>query len=243
MLTLYPIVCDFCGYEMLTTTPDEAKEEDGFIECAMCKQVDSARLMEGEEKYSLANEALEVWKSVYHNDWKQQRLSALAKRQDKTYFADVEDALYELIDPQFVPEKPTPFEEAVGLKDGRHGEYEIIRGGGEASQPSPAATATDGLTKDKESSGHDEAPIQPSTKPLEDSDLGETFEIENEEAITRKPTRGEQIIEAMTGLTPQNCKFTKRGKPYVSALEDILGFDITARERDVAWAKIKSCPN
>ena len=227
MLTLYPIVCDFCGYEMLTDTPDEAKEPDGFIECALCKQVSDFWLMDGESGLGLANEAVEVWKSVYHNDWTLKRKRALAKRQGQDNLNKVKDALDSLIDRQFIPPKPTPFEEAVGLKEGRHGEYEIIRGGGDATLSSPAYAAPDGLTSYGESPGHDEAPIQTSTKPPGDSPL----------------SREQQIINAMRGLTPQSCKFTKSGKPYVSAVEDILGFDITARERDAAWAKIKSCPN
>jgi len=215
MLKLYPIICDFCGYEMLTDTPAEASEPDGTIECGACKQVDSARMMDGEDKYSVANEASEVWKSVYHNEWQERRAHNLGLRK-------VRDILYDLIDKNFIPEKPTPFEEAVGLKDGRHGEYEIIRGGDGASLASPGLAAPDGLTSENEAPGHDEAPIQTSTKPPGDSPYD---------------AREKQIINAMRSITRSDCKFTRKGKPYVRCVSDILGFKITKKERNAAWRK------
>ena len=57
------------------------------------------------------------------------------------------------------------------------------------------------------------------------------------EPETAAQDRKARIIAAIGELDPDNPEhFTKGGKPEVKALEAILGFDITAAERDAAWA-------
>ena len=50
-------------------------------------------------------------------------------------------------------------------------------------------------------------------------------------------TRDEKIIRAMHGY-PVEGRRTRSGKPYVRGLEKILGFDITARERNTLWKEV-----
>ena len=48
------------------------------------------------------------------------------------------------------------------------------------------------------------------------------------------------IQDAIGRLDPaDSTKWTKGGKPDVKALEKLLGFDITAAERDSAWAAVE----
>lgn len=44
-------------------------------------------------------------------------------------------------------------------------------------------------------------------------------------------------IEQLQDEQPEGA-FTAQGKPQVSAIEDILGYDITAEERDAVWAEM-----
>ena len=49
------------------------------------------------------------------------------------------------------------------------------------------------------------------------------------------------IRAAIEALDPANPEcWTKGGKPDVRALEKVLGFDITAPERDAAWAAVEA---
>lgn len=53
------------------------------------------------------------------------------------------------------------------------------------------------------------------------------------------PDRQQKIIEAIGQLEKQNQElWTKDGKPQVPAIEEILGDNITAAERNDAWEQI-----
>lgn len=53
-------------------------------------------------------------------------------------------------------------------------------------------------------------------------------------------TREGRIIEAISLLDPEDkTLWTKTGMPNKSAIEDILGFNISASERTQAWNEIK----
>lgn len=48
------------------------------------------------------------------------------------------------------------------------------------------------------------------------------------------------IIASVRALDPDNPKhFTKAGEPKVDAIEDAAGFQVSADERDAAWAAVK----
>lgn len=48
------------------------------------------------------------------------------------------------------------------------------------------------------------------------------------------------IAEASKGLDPDNAElWTKGGLPQVKAIEDVLGYDITAEERNEAWERVQ----
>jgi len=50
----------------------------------------------------------------------------------------------------------------------------------------------------------------------------------------------DRIIAAIGRLDPQDAAhFTKAGKPEVKALSDLLGVEITAKQRDDAWAAVQ----
>ena len=54
------------------------------------------------------------------------------------------------------------------------------------------------------------------------------------------PSREEQIRDAIAELDPGNtAHFTEAGLPRVEAIESLVGFDITAGERDVVWGLIQ----
>lgn len=59
-----------------------------------------------------------------------------------------------------------------------------------------------------------------------------------EEASSDLPV--DRIIAAIGKLDPENAAhFTKGGKPEVKALADLLGVEITAQQRDAAWAAVQ----
>jgi len=49
----------------------------------------------------------------------------------------------------------------------------------------------------------------------------------------------DRIIAAIGQLDPANAKHFKGGKPELKALGDVLGTDITADQRDQAWAALQ----
>ena len=62
---------------------------------------------------------------------------------------------------------------------------------------------------------------------------------ENEAARTR--IRERAIIAAIAELNPENEEdYLKDGKPSIKALENLLGFDVSAAERDQALKTIKA---
>ncbi|SHN18244.1 hypothetical protein [Roseibium suaedae] len=65
-----------------------------------------------------------------------------------------------------------------------------------------------------------------------------------EKSAPKKPTGdalAKAILAAMSDLDKDNeDHFTASGKPVVSALEKLLGYDITAAERDAALATVSS---
>lgn len=64
-----------------------------------------------------------------------------------------------------------------------------------------------------------------------------TEEGKKTSAAAPKPTRSQAILQAAEGLSPKNPDhFTSDGRPQVKALEAVLGYGITAQERDKAWA-------
>ena len=55
--------------------------------------------------------------------------------------------------------------------------------------------------------------------------------------------KGDPIVAAIRSLdTDDRSLWTRSGKPRVSAVEDVLGRDITAAERDKAWAAVQAQP-
>ena len=64
----------------------------------------------------------------------------------------------------------------------------------------------------------------------------EEAQKEKEEAESEKVDQEiiELIVEAIGELDPEDG-FTESGVPRVNALEEIVGFDITAEDRDEAW--------
>ena len=65
----------------------------------------------------------------------------------------------------------------------------------------------------------------------------ETAKRRNGGAKTEKEERAEGILEAAKAAIEAG-DVTKDDKPEVKAIEEILGHDITAEERDLAWEKI-----
>jgi hypothetical protein len=55
------------------------------------------------------------------------------------------------------------------------------------------------------------------------------------------PNKLQQIVAAIGNLNPET-DFTGGGKPKVEALEAVLGFDISAEERDAAWQASEEPP-
>ncbi|WP_376958189.1 hypothetical protein ABNQ39_14285 [Azospirillum sp. A26] len=49
----------------------------------------------------------------------------------------------------------------------------------------------------------------------------------------------DRIIAAIGKLDPANAKHFKGGKPELKALGDVLGADVTADQRDRAWAALQ----
>lgn len=49
----------------------------------------------------------------------------------------------------------------------------------------------------------------------------------------------DRIIAAIGKLDPANAKHFKGGKPDLKALGDVLGVDVTADQRDQAWAVLQ----
>ena len=67
------------------------------------------------------------------------------------------------------------------------------------------------------------------------STCGAPTEQESKPALTRHQKIIQQIEQLDSGIK----YWTLSGKPRVRALEKLLGFDITCRERNVAWKKLK----
>jgi hypothetical protein len=63
--------------------------------------------------------------------------------------------------------------------------------------------------------------------------------VEPEEA-TAEDTRGADILAAVSTVVEEGipANFGKDGTPKVKAVEKVLGYDISAAERDVAWEVI-----
>ncbi|MGF7175850.1 hypothetical protein [Azospirillum doebereinerae] len=60
------------------------------------------------------------------------------------------------------------------------------------------------------------------------------------EADTAPEVPVDRILAAIGKLDPENpAHFTKAGKPEVKALSDLLGVEITAKQRDDAWAAVQ----
>lgn len=71
-----------------------------------------------------------------------------------------------------------------------------------------------------------------------EGDLGKTWRQHFESLdgdVQPTKSRADQILEALLQLQPANKRhFTAAGLPRTSALKDILGFDVSAQERDEA---------
>ena len=55
------------------------------------------------------------------------------------------------------------------------------------------------------------------------------------DAVVATPTKAEKTVHAIAIIDGNPAAFTKSGKPRVKALESVLGFDISAADRDAAW--------
>lgn len=55
-----------------------------------------------------------------------------------------------------------------------------------------------------------------------------------DKAVGKQVKRVANIVDAIDKLDPET-DFTGSGLPEVKALEGVLGYDITAKERDDAW--------
>lgn len=72
-----------------------------------------------------------------------------------------------------------------------------------------------------------------------DADLTGLEEIASGAAPAKGDDRQAKIIAAIKGLDPKTKgNFTSAGVPSVEALEKVVG-DITAEERDAAWAQVQ----
>jgi len=71
------------------------------------------------------------------------------------------------------------------------------------------------------------APLEP---PTENSQESATDEVPTDPQV-----RAEAIANAINQLDGTEENWTKDGKPVVYAIEEKLGWDITARERNVVW--------
>jgi len=77
--------------------------------------------------------------------------------------------------------------------------------------------------------------VEPDTETEPESESEEV--AEPEEVIIKYQADEEEIVIAAKSAIALG-KVTKDGKPLVEAIEEILGTDITAAERDEAWEKI-----
>ena len=65
--------------------------------------------------------------------------------------------------------------------------------------------------------------------------------VDVEVVVEAEATREEQIVEGVKAMMAEDPEkgqaalWTKAGKPEVKAIEKMVGFDITAAERDAAW--------
>ncbi len=64
--------------------------------------------------------------------------------------------------------------------------------------------------------------------------------LARDDAGDEQPTREGQIDAAVRQVNPDHeWKWTKSGKPRVNEVEEILGWNISARERDEAWRRTR----
>lgn len=89
-----------------------------------------------------------------------------------------------------------------------------------------------------------DAPVAPSapgasahvSEPRQASDAVTAQPLLSEAVVTEEPAPAGAITDAIGALEPGNPDhWTKAGKPRVKALEERLGHDISAADRDLAW--------
>lgn len=104
------------------------------------------------------------------------------------------------------------------------------------------------VTRDKQGRRVRNRPGTPITLAADEADtlVKRWGEVKGPAIAAAKPAKPEG--EALMGAIAEVIKdldqdseehFTKSGAPIVSAIEKVLGYDITAAERDAAWAAIK----
>ena len=62
------------------------------------------------------------------------------------------------------------------------------------------------------------------------------------DAVVAAPTKAEKTVHAIAIIDGNPAAFTKSGKPRVKALESVLGFGISAADRDAAWKVYREPP-